>query len=999
MFHNEEDIKNKLIVPYLKTLGFDSSEISFEKSFSVKVGKHVYKIDTERQLKSLSPRCDILVKRNGRNLCIIEVKRNGSVIDQEDINQGVSYARLLDEIAPICIVTNGETTKLIDSVTRGDLDVEKSKINNYQAILPDEAYYEAIKCFLGYSENNIREFCKSQVSVYMETLKGSREDRNKKYIEELYEPSAKLNKYFEEFMLSESQCFVTVGDSGSGKTCWICNLAEQYLNEGYPVFFYRAVNITRGITAAIAEDLNWKLSGALDEQQSCRKMFDIFQGRDVKPILFFIDGMDEVSAEFVREEFDRLLRRIAGYNIKLIATCKSYSWNKLLSYDGIPTMLSLRTFKFNDDPGFLIASFEESQFYRAVNKYKKFYNFKGLIQSGVLDDCRKSPYLLRIMFEVAFKKRMSNITYTTLEFFQEYFNEVIGRFKNKETTQEILLGISKIMYEKAESDIDLSVVRSGLNLPVSQEIDERLFELNILEKREDGHTVFVSFYFKKFRDFILAFKVLQWPRLSVEKFRTEMKDMFIEQEVRCDARNLYYILCENANHKRVLDNPTYERMLKYVQLYEKIINENFKVLKNRFTPFTKNEIGIFGYINLSDKFVHCFGFRPIGKDDPKVLLIPLDKRTFGFSFPEENLPVIYGAELLKFRGSLQNFSLDNLKDEVIDEEILTELKRIVRIGLLSESECLELEAEKIIGIYLSYYGNRLVKQNNLISNYSLPVERIYRDVLYGRAFRILSDRRVREKIDSGEIKTTRTKGGAVSYSPVLNINDRENVENEAKEIAEKGIILQGDVINLSYDKIESILINDLNQLKDRGVNELEMPYPLNWYDTLYPVELKNEVVTEYLKEFYRRLFTLSFKSYILLIKENFKKFCKEFDLFKKLPLKIFLVFSNKPDKSEYFSKKMFMCQSDDVDEDVSVIVCREGEILEKGFKIYYEGNEYQCFSIRWLALAEELYARKSFLPVGINERFILLRNHVYKFISEDFNKVTDNLSEQLKKSY
>jgi hypothetical protein len=42
MLYNEEDVKNKLVVPYLRSLGFDESELFYERSFDLKVGRYTY---------------------------------------------------------------------------------------------------------------------------------------------------------------------------------------------------------------------------------------------------------------------------------------------------------------------------------------------------------------------------------------------------------------------------------------------------------------------------------------------------------------------------------------------------------------------------------------------------------------------------------------------------------------------------------------------------------------------------------------------------------------------------------------------------------------------------------------------------------------------------------------------------------------------------------------------------------------------------------------------
>ncbi len=49
----EEDIKQKVIMPFIKSLGFDESELEFEKSFSLHLGRYAVRIDTEKQIKEI----------------------------------------------------------------------------------------------------------------------------------------------------------------------------------------------------------------------------------------------------------------------------------------------------------------------------------------------------------------------------------------------------------------------------------------------------------------------------------------------------------------------------------------------------------------------------------------------------------------------------------------------------------------------------------------------------------------------------------------------------------------------------------------------------------------------------------------------------------------------------------------------------------------------------------------------------------------------------------
>lgn len=113
---NEEDLKQKVILPYINSLGFTLNELEFEKNLLTRLGRNVYCINDCKKKENAKGRLDILCKRGDKNLFIIEVKRDNVKITQDDIDQGKSYARLLDQIAPFVLITNGKDTRAVDAM-------------------------------------------------------------------------------------------------------------------------------------------------------------------------------------------------------------------------------------------------------------------------------------------------------------------------------------------------------------------------------------------------------------------------------------------------------------------------------------------------------------------------------------------------------------------------------------------------------------------------------------------------------------------------------------------------------------------------------------------------------------------------------------------------------------------------------------------------------------------------------------------------------------------
>src|SRR6266478_3702370 len=114
---NEEEVKVKHVLPWLEQHGIHKNEIELERSFRVKIGKHSVLLGgehEERKRPVAGARLDILVRRANFNLMVIEVKAEYVELTNDDRDQAISYARLVDPIAPYALVTNGNQYLLYD---------------------------------------------------------------------------------------------------------------------------------------------------------------------------------------------------------------------------------------------------------------------------------------------------------------------------------------------------------------------------------------------------------------------------------------------------------------------------------------------------------------------------------------------------------------------------------------------------------------------------------------------------------------------------------------------------------------------------------------------------------------------------------------------------------------------------------------------------------------------------------------------------------------------
>lgn len=124
----EEDVKNKIVVPYLKSLGYSDNDIQYEVSIPVFAGT-----------KKIIVKADIVIYIDDLPCLVIETKRPDRFIDEKDKLQVRSYAQLISTpVVPYACVINGIDCLVIDVRTgiQGKLISKKELIALHEKSKP-----------------------------------------------------------------------------------------------------------------------------------------------------------------------------------------------------------------------------------------------------------------------------------------------------------------------------------------------------------------------------------------------------------------------------------------------------------------------------------------------------------------------------------------------------------------------------------------------------------------------------------------------------------------------------------------------------------------------------------------------------------------------------------------------------------------------------------------------------------------------------------------------
>lgn len=982
----EEDVKIKIVLDYLKSLGFKEDELSFEDSFLLYLGRSTYKVDTLEQRTKAQPRLDILVKRNNVNLFVVEVKSDLITITEEEIKQATSYAKLVHPVAPFTIITNGKEFRLYYSLTREEIkNNELEIIDNYKIALPDDYMYEALKHFIGYSKENFLIYFQNQVLEGMKTLLGSGHESTKKYIPELHTPRGNFISDLRQFINSEKSVFALLGESGTGKTCSLCNIALKLVGDGLPVFFYKSFDLIKGIIETISEDINWEFSSQYSEIEIFKRFEDLF---GTEKILIFIDAIDEWERPNKVAALNRFVSIISKRNIKLIISCKTNAWNEFLTHKSVPTVISQEIYqkeKDNDENGYPLEPFSEKEFFRTIDKYRKFFGYNGPFESNVLDECKRSPFLLRVVFEVARKHQLEHLTFSSKEIFHKYYKDTLEKVGNEEVAEATLKKVAESLYSQNSDSIDIDSLRESLGLSVNEPLLTELFTYNVLDKIDDEVNCRIRFYFDKFRDYIITFHVKKWHVTDNVKFQKDyeqIKPAGVQQE----ALSFFYQFAD-VDKKNIVDSKVRRNAEKYLDFYLQVINDHFPNLKNRFSPYTDGDIGFISEISISRSQLGIYGFRELNsKDKERLKFIAVDKV---FSREQSNTMYLYGADMLHATASAMGFTQINIEKEVIKHEIEDQINKIIEEGGLNEKNNKYLSTEKALAIYYvllsgDQYISGIDMRERLKTINTLPINLndIKNALRYKKALRYYEDKLVREKREQGVIKET-WDGSHVSYSYSYSDVDWAWIKKKADSAVKNKIELKDNVRYTDLEIIEKNLSEAIDCLRTHGILEIkEKLLPENDAVGMSRYTLDDYSPDTMIKYIFRT-YKLFLQEYKTIIETNFPTLKDHFKLYSLMPIKVFIHIREHSKGSKHVFSQ-YVCKNNELGEN-EVILCNEddlemdrnkGELLFKGkyHKVDYYAISFAHSFLSW---------HKNYAEFDIPSELGSLRNLVYsKIVSE-----------------
>lgn len=964
---NEEEIRGKLLLPFLEDLGFDNSELFLETSFSIRLGK------TNHTIKG---RSDILCKKNSKNLFIIELKNDSIAIKDNDIEQGISYARALDEIAPFTIITNGKITRIFDTISKKELtgkniSEESDYWNNGFTLSTDEELkirYEALKKFISFSPENLRLFCEKQVLNRMGPIIGSVDDPTSKFVKELYCNRPNLLFDFNDFLNSEAKAYSIVGSAGVGKTNAICSLALQTLESNF-VFFYNASIINKSPLEHIAQDLNVVFSGKSTSDLVLKKLDEI--GLFInKNIVIFIDAIDESRNADISLELSEMSLACRNLTkVKICISCKTSIWEKILKINGTHTHLfeELNKFHISNTPGFLLEDFNDVEFNTIIPLYKKTFKFKGQISDELQKDLRNG-FFLRIFSEV-YKDCEVPDKVNDKDLIKTYLRKslektelgIISGLRILSKIGNIIINQSYTSLETYKDEgLDVNNLLDKLELSDEEQLPEELFARNILIRSNKEDSYNINFYYSKIRDYIICFHTFKLDQLTDNDFYN-LLTTFYENYIGQSAID-FYISNASSSHKHTLIRFKKAKALEYVINYDNYLEENFKKFKKLFDPRTTGNIGIV----LPRDLINGDGYALCHLDTNFVNRVQLEDLTDPFSDLNRDDFIKRGVNSVF--GSNSTFLIAD-QSKIIKQNIFKQLDEVVRKRKLTTYKS-DIFLQEQMSVIIYYYNKKLGYKSD-INDFHLPRY----DLIYPINLQELKDRLYKIR---ASFHYTNRKGFSAEKV-------EEKVENAfINNLEIPKLYFGGDIgVFEELSEIVNILLERGHQefskhhlpYADKTVDETKKFYKRDMrinFNRVRIIQYSRDQAKLYINTFFKQLES----AYKAFVEDNFPTLKHQFKFYNDCPHEYFFymkdldilkwgTFGIRPSKSG----------------EIKVFYSENATNSVIGPRSAFEEDDISI--LRPFSLDDILYFDSDRTNTSKVEKFSILRNWIYKILDDD----------------
>lgn len=312
---------------------FNEVEVIHQKSFTLKLGHHDLLVD-QKQPSKFGTRAisDVLLKVGSKNIILLELKKEGLILTPQDIDQGISYARLIDQMPPVTVISNGSEHLLYDTYTKKELDTDHLDADKLSTILEGAFTLakndskEALSILLNGDHFLFSEVINDISKNKFEELTGEITDYNspicsdfsiKRDIVTLIEPEFKTKPLVG-----------IVSGAYSGKTNVLYQFFQENKSDSY-IYYLDCYDYNASILQELANAFSAKTSLLINADRIREWLINSLSSNDNNKFYLLIDNFNKDIPDYVMKDILELINIFINHNQFCLYTLDEYNFDQL----------------------------------------------------------------------------------------------------------------------------------------------------------------------------------------------------------------------------------------------------------------------------------------------------------------------------------------------------------------------------------------------------------------------------------------------------------------------------------------------------------------------------------------------------------------------------------------------------------------------------------------------------------------------------------------------
>lgn len=566
---NEATLESRLHAVLTKVFPWISpGEIKHQVVFSVNLGRNTFKVDGSAASELAHPRLDILLMYKNKNLAVLELKAPSKKLTENDEKQGKSYARLLDDIAPLTIVTNGCDIRIINTYTGESLGdgVSESALEQTMktaCAIASKEVSEAVLCILN---GNIMAW-KEVISEL--TQQNFEETISIKEYEGLFFKRNMAEEILKDINDVDTKLILLDGDALTGKTMLLYGIFMNQINDDSYYMFYipsDGLSIFESLSRLISSHIGVAISDIEAERLLSKHSYS-----SGERLVIVYDDMTPESKQNIKD-----ITIITNYHparfgngVCIVASFNSvYRQSLTIKQNGRDSTVLKRRANKEYHLGIL----DDQEFAQACSALAQ--HKIGFIRGAEYNTIYREPGMLNMLASYVHKNRNCD---DKAAFFAPIVNESLFSFSEDIYDPGMRLSLRKIV-KKMIADF------TSCNLPPAELHIFSLRYFSILEKSlneaisvKEIERLESSGYIKKIYANDYAFYIMPLQRLVASIFRDVVEDFI--RDARDDHDKIYNFLifvCSNIRFGEIIAASALYNTKRNTDLFHIILNMLYK---------------------------------------------------------------------------------------------------------------------------------------------------------------------------------------------------------------------------------------------------------------------------------------------------------------------------------------------------------------------------------------------------------------------------------------